>query len=203
MAVNISQDELHNSLAMILTLNIKAVSCTILPQITEIMKKLAPVPKKSTNQNYFIFIVTTLCLRFPRALNHFMNMFITKVMTKNVFLKAKFEDKTNPYYYIEELDNDELMKKREDHKFLTFSTIEGSSTFCAILFEPISNVFKAAPRLCVCPLCQDNLGSCNLFTTYEPVVQYLKKPYLRSAGVDISATDDNENKNIDDFFLLG
>ena len=52
-------------------------------------EKARPVPKNSTNHNHFGFIITALSLRFQRALDHFMNLFITKVMTENMFLGPK------------------------------------------------------------------------------------------------------------------
>ena len=46
----------------------------------------------------------------------------------------------------------------------------------------------------ICPMCQDKLGSCNLFKTYEPVIKHLKKQF---------DADYNENNSINDFFLTG
>ena len=86
---------------------------------------------------------------------------------------------------------------------MTFTTIDGSSIFRVIIFEPFSTTIKAAPRLCACPMCLENFGSCDLFKTYEPIVHHLKKPALRSACLGFQKTNDDENTNIDDFFLPG
>ena len=118
------------------------------------------------------------------------------------FLKKKFEGKTNPCYYIEELHTNDLNEKREEHKYMTFTTIDGSSIFRVIIFEPFSTTIKAAPRLCACPMCLENFGSCDL-KTYEPIVHHLKRPALRSACLGFQKTNDDENTNIDDFFLPG
>ena len=78
------------------------------------------------------------------------------------FLAKKFEQKTNPKFYVKEVSITSLDEARAEARVKTFPTIEGSTLFQVAIFKPNSSVFKAAHYLCVCSQCMDDYGSCCL-----------------------------------------
>ena len=66
------------------------------------------------------------------------------------FHQQKFGDHENPSYFVELIDGKYVNQVRDNAKLKVFHTIEGSSTFQVILFEPHSNILKAAKKLCIC-----------------------------------------------------
>ena len=61
------------------------------------------------------------------------------------FLENKFGQKTNPKFYIKEINADSLNSARHEARYLKFSTIDGSSLFQVMVFKPQNITFKAAP----------------------------------------------------------
>ena len=98
------------------------------------------------------------------------------------FLQDKFEEKESPRYHVQELPVDVLYEERmKDHRSKDFSrSVSGSSEFHIAIFTPNAEEFKAAPRLCMCDLCMNEYGSCQLFESYSLRVQDLHQPNLRS-----------------------
>ena len=77
------------------------------------------------------------------------------------------------------------LKQRGNELFHVVSTwntrgVFVRSMFQEILFEPHSNILKAAKRLCICNQCKESYGSCNLFELYQLNVDLLKETTLRS-----------------------
>ena len=126
------------------------------------------------------------------------------------FLNDKFFERDHPKYSCHEVTSKILDEERASDRLFRHKTIEGSSTFQVLVFKPDSETFKAAPRICICELCNKEYGSCSLFTEYSLNVQALNKVSLRSNfhehvedGIGEEDDDDNEDNNINDFFLPG
>ena len=81
------------------------------------------------------------------------------------YLDAKFKESTNPEYIVKEISSSLLDENRAVANLLVLPTIEGSSTFQVIVFKPNSDNLKAAKRICVCQQCQNDYGSCNIFSS--------------------------------------
>ena len=90
---------------------------------------------------------------------------------------------TLPKYFIKELKVNELGDAQKKYSSLKISTIEGSSNFRIMIFQPGEKTFKAVNRLCTCTNCKNMYGSCGKFNEYCLNVTNLCNPYLRSAIV--------------------
>ena len=67
------------------------------------------------------------------------------------FLQQKFDEHKNHRYFVKLIDANQVLlyvnQVLHNAKLKVFHTIEGSSTFQVILFEPHSNILKAVKRL--------------------------------------------------------
>ena len=79
------------------------------------------------------------------------------------FLDKKFRGNQNPLYFFKDIDHNKLESVRAEEQLRKHKTIEGSSAFQVIVFQPNSAVFRAAPRICLCEHCKVSYGSCELF----------------------------------------
>ena len=77
------------------------------------------------------------------------------------------EDSDISKYSIKEIEEKELEDMRNEVRCLDVGTIDGSSTFRVMVFEPGHTIFKAATRLCICEICKNEYGSCSLFKEYS------------------------------------
>ena len=76
----------------------------------------------------------------------------------NYFLQDKFAEKTSPVYHCCELSEERLEEGRKLNAKKIFKTVDGSASFHVMVFQPGASKFKAAPRICVCPSCQEAIG---------------------------------------------
>ena len=83
------------------------------------------------------------------------------------FLIDKFGEIEHPKYVIKEIDYKTTDSHRDNGKFKSFHTIDGSNAFQVMVFQPGSNTVKAANRLCLCDVCNTEYGSCPLFNSYH------------------------------------
>ena len=97
-----------------------------------------------------------------------------------LFLKEKLESQESPSYIVKEIDQNEVEIDRINARLKVFPTVIGSSSFQVIVFKPKAKYILAAPRICMCDLCRESYGSCNLFTEYYLQVHNLKQNTLRS-----------------------
>ena len=70
------------------------------------------------------------------------------------------QNSLNPRYIIKEIEKDSLDYLRGKERCVKCDTISGSSKFRIAVFEPGPFIIKAAPHLCICNKCSDELGSC-------------------------------------------
>ena len=96
------------------------------------------------------------------------------------FLNNKFKDHSSPNYVIKNIDGKQLEDDRSALKLKSFQTIEGSSKFQTMIFNPNSDYLKGAPWMCFCENCQTEYGSCDLFLPYELSIQVINQVFLRS-----------------------
>ena len=90
------------------------------------------------------------------------------------YLDAKFKESI-----VKEFDSSFLEENRAAANLLVHPTTDGSSTF-QVVFKPYTDHLKAAKWICLCQQCQNEYGSCNIFSSY-PIISYkLNKKYLRS-----------------------
>ena len=64
-------------------------------------------------------------------------------------LIEKFGMSEAPVYFFKEIITEDLEILRAEARLKKFFTINGSSSFQAIVFKPNSDVIRAAPRLCM------------------------------------------------------
>ena len=95
------------------------------------------------------------------------------------YLAVKFKDSTNPKYIVKEIDSSLLVENRAAANLLVHPAIHGSSTFQVTVFTPNSNHMKAVKRISIHQQCQNDYGSCNIFSSY-PICHELNKKYLQS-----------------------
>ena len=95
------------------------------------------------------------------------------------FLQKKFEGKVNPKFYLKEIITSALNEARTEAHAKSCPTIDGSTLFQGMVFNPNQPFLKAAPYLCVCSDCMKDYGSCSRFQSYELLTGDLKKIYLR------------------------
>ena len=118
-------------------------------------------------------------------------------------LQNKFEKKTSPIFFIEELNIDEIAERTLEARQKKYPTIEGSDSFQVMVFTPNSLSFRAAPHLCICDTCMHEYGSCSLFTPYQLKTVELKKIFLRSVNELICDSEDlGDGDSMSDDFLL-
>ena len=65
------------------------------------------------------------------------------------FLQENYSDRSNPTYYFKEIDCKQLDIARASSTLQKYPAIDGSAKFQVVVFNPHSNVLKAAPRICV------------------------------------------------------
>ena len=121
------------------------------------------------------------------------------------FLLNKFGKKTNPIFFIEELQTDEVAERRVEARQKKYPTIERSDSFQVMVFTPNSTSFRSAPYLCVCGTCMQEYGSCSLFSSYQLKTVELKKICLRTVDDSVCDREDLEDGDSvsDDFLLPG
>ena len=95
-------------------------------------------------------------------------------------------------YHIKEITVMELEKERQAVKSIKVATIEGSSSFRAMLFEPGKTTFKALSRICICAVCELDYGLCASFHEYSLVHMNYDRPCLRSDVGDNIVNDEAE-----------
>ena len=91
------------------------------------------------------------------------------------YLDDKFKESI-----VKEFDSSFLEENRAAANLLVHPTIDGSSTFQVIGFKPYIDYLKAAKWICLCQQCQNEYGSCNIFSSYSIWCFELNKKYLRS-----------------------
>lgn len=111
------------------------------------------------------------------------------------YLTDKFKHKESPKHYYKEIHSKDLEVKRIEARFTAFQTILGCDSFQVVIFSPNSTTIKASNRLCLCEQCQNDYGTCSLFTNYTPVVQQLNKVSLRSSREE-AVLPDNETESV-------
>ena len=114
------------------------------------------------------------------------------------FLCEVTQDSLNPRYIIKEIEKDSLDYLRGKERYVKYDTISGSSKFRIAVFEPGSSIIKAAPHLCICNKCSDELGSCELFEEYHIVNHNLNKIFVRSCNKTQSQLEENDDNDTDD-----
>ena len=89
---------------------------------------------------------------------------------------------------------------KDDSKSLI--ELDGSSAF-QVVFTPGSKQVKAAPRLCVCVVCEKEYGSCPLFNRYDLQVGCLKETSLHSSVLPKANSVESNPEVVNDFLLPG
>ena len=98
------------------------------------------------------------------------------------FLTEKLQSSEHLQYIIKEISEKDLEIECSAARLKVFPTVDGSSQFQVMVFKPDMSIL-AAPRLCICDLCNQSYGSCSLFETYHLDMQNLKSTTLRSYKV--------------------
>ena len=118
------------------------------------------------------------------------------------FLQTKFSYKSNPSYYVKEIDPQVLNRAREKAQFKKIETLDGSSSFQVMVFNPHSSEVLASPRLCLCDKCKAEYGSCYLFNSHELRTLVLKESALRSRNIQTEEKNTQNQSEIVHKFLL-
>ena len=139
--------------------------------------------------------IAKICLRREIATGTFMSRAADMV----TFLKEKFHEKSNPFYIVKEIDAKKLAIERANKKLRRYNQIVGSSNFHVMVFKPNSEVFYAAPYICLCALCMEDYGTCKLFEHYSLTMQPLNECYLRSDNVSYEEAEHLDT--INDFYI--
>ena len=116
------------------------------------------------------------------------------------YLRAKFEDNQDPSYEITELTLEETEHERKESRKYLYGTINGTSSFRAVVFTPNSTTIRAAPRVCVCEECLKEYGSCTLFKSYELPVTLLKQSSTRSKAIQYEGGKSDTIIDLNDSF---
>ena len=96
------------------------------------------------------------------------------------YLDDKFKD-SDPTFYFKTIDCSVLDEERTSIKLKDFETVDGSSSFHAILFKPGVSTLTAATQISICESCKGEYGLCDEFMEYPiPNVTQLNKMFLRS-----------------------
>ena len=112
-------------------------------------------------------------------------------------LSKMFEEKTDPSYKFKEIAVDHLEELRSEQRLKVYSTITGSSAFQVIVFKPGQRM-KTAPRICFCEECQEDYGSCSLFTEYDITAKHLQQICLRSSTLERIGVELEEDEPVHD-----
>ena len=103
---------------------------------------------------------------------------------------------------MKEIDQKILEKTRMANKLKIAQTVDGSSSFQVIVFNPDSTEIKASERICICETCKNNYGTCSLFKSYTMQITNLKETSPRSSGCNAEAAEiDDTSINNSDFLL--
>lgn len=116
------------------------------------------------------------------------------------FLTEKFKEKNHPKYYLKEIDSKRLEIARASLRRTVFRGIDGSSQFQVIVFKPDSTSIRAATRLCLCNLCKEDYGSCQLFSEHQLTSYNLNQVFLRSNN-QTSTEDEIDLADEDEIYM--
>ena len=72
-----------------------------------------------------------------------------------------------------------MEEKRDEARHSNFLTVQGTTSFRVIIFQPGKKSFKASKHICICEKCCVEYGSCNRFEEYFPKAVSLKAPPRR------------------------
>ena len=97
------------------------------------------------------------------------------------FLEEKFGEKKFPEYEIKEILPENLEELRASAAKKNFNTVDGSSFFHVIIFQPGASTMKASNRLCICSQCKFQIGSCASYNEYELQYEDIYPAQLRSS----------------------
>ena len=108
------------------------------------------------------------------------------------FLEGELEDKEGLKYVVKEIDREESVVSRNEASRSKYVTVQGTTSFRVMYFEPDKSSFKASKRICVCEMCTESYGSCSNFNEFYPQVISLKAPPRRPKDkpVEVSAETD-------------
>ena len=106
-------------------------------------------------------------------------MFFRDVSDMVEFLENEFEEREQLKYVVREIAKEEVEEKRDEARHSNFLTVQGTTSFRVIIFQPGKKSFKASKRICICEKFCVEYGSCNRFEKYCPKVVSLKAPPRR------------------------
>ena len=75
------------------------------------------------------------------------------------------------------------------YQLLVFKTIDGSSYFQVVIFNPHYPNISTSSRICLCDTC----GTCDLFKSLKIYEEHLKKIMLQSTANEFSPSSDEPN----------
>ena len=96
-------------------------------------------------------------------------------------LKLKFGEKVSPSYSIKQIDESDLLEKRQLNKLKVFKTIDDSSLFQVVIFNPHHPNIGASSRISLCHTCKEEYRSCDLFESYEIHLEHQRTKMLQNS----------------------
>ena len=127
------------------------------------------------------------------------------------YLTPKFSIHEHPSYRLKLIEPDILEEERLKSKYINYQTIKGSSSFQVVIFEPNTNIMKAAQYLYGCNQClSEKYGSCSLFYSYSLESGNINNVSLRSGyhqpvelNKDCDGDNDEGNQDISSLVCRG
>lgn len=94
-------------------------------------------------------------------------------------LRNKFGKQQQPKYIIEEISASIVQEKCVESRLEVFNTLDCSSKFEIMFFQPNLTTYADADRICLRQQCKDEYGSCSLFQDFYLLVTQLKETGLK------------------------
>ena len=82
------------------------------------------------------------------------------------YLVDKFKDRSDMTFYFKAIDCSVLDEERASVKFKDFETVNGSSSFHAVVCKTGASALRQATQICICESYKGEYGSYNEFMEY-------------------------------------
>ena len=129
------------------------------------------------------------------------DVFFANVSEMVEYLEEEFGDRNTPKYVVREITKLEVETSRQKASSFKYRTVQGTTTFRAILFKPNSSTIRASKRICICAKCMEDYSSCELFQEHSLQVDPVKAPSRRSAALMRTTSEEESADTATNEFL--
>ena len=114
----------------------------------------------------------------------------------------KFKDRSDPTFNVKTIDCSVLDEEQPIVKLKDFETVDGSSSFHAIVFKPGASTLSVVTQICICESCKGEDGSYVEFMEY-PICNttQLNNIFLRPNTKNATTVTQEVDETVADFLV--